>query len=66
MSVSTDHVVLLVLSLLTLIPAVRHWKTRKATPSHIHTAPTEKSEDDDPNKGRRFGGEQPTLSGEHD
>ena len=64
MSVSTDLLVLLVLSVLTLIAAVRHWQTTKATPNHIHT-PTEKS-DDDPNKGRRFGGEQPTFSGEHD
>jgi hypothetical protein len=67
MSVSTDLVVLLVLSVLTLIIAVRCWQTTKAaTPNHIRTASTEKPEDDDPNNGRRFGGEQPTISGEHD
>ena len=62
MSASTDIIVLLALSLLTLIAAVRHWQ--KAPPSRIGIASTDKNTtgtdgdvDDDPNKDRRFGGE---------
>ena len=71
MSASTNVVVLLVLSLLTLIAAAHHWQSAKATPSPLHTASTEKPRsgtdgngDDDPNKDRRFGGEQPILFGD--
>ncbi|KAF8270890.1 hypothetical protein EI94DRAFT_1721826 [Lactarius quietus] len=56
MPVSTDLVVLFVLSLLTLVAAVRHWQTAKATP----TKSADRYSDDDPNKDRRFGGKQPT------
>jgi hypothetical protein len=63
MSSSIDIALLFALSLLTLIAAVRHGK--KATPSRLSTASTEKETDgdgdDDPNKDRRFGGEQPIL-----
>ncbi|KAH9165438.1 hypothetical protein EDB89DRAFT_2134473 [Lactarius sanguifluus] len=62
MSASTDIAVVLVLSLLTLIAAARHWKSAKATPSRLRTTPTEKPRpgtdgngDDDPNQDRRFG-----------
>jgi hypothetical protein len=57
MSSSIDIALLFALSLLTLIAAVRHGK--KATPSRLSTASTEKETDgdgdDDPNKDRRFG-----------
>jgi hypothetical protein len=68
MSASTDLVVLFVLSLLTIIAGVHHWKAANATSSRLRSAPTEKptddNGDDDPNKNRSFGGEQPTLSGD--
>jgi hypothetical protein len=68
MSASTDLVVLFVLSLLTIIAGLHHWKAANATSSRLRSAPTEKptddNGDDDPNKNRSFGGEQPTLSGD--
>lgn len=69
MSSSTDIVVLLALSVLTLIAAVRHWQ--KATPSRLCTASTKEltietdgNGDDDPNKDRSFGGEKLIIFGE--
>lgn len=59
MSASTDLVVLFVLSLLTIIAGVHHWKAANATSSRLRSAPTEKptddNGDDDPNKNRSFG-----------
>ena len=65
MSTSTDLVALLVLSLLTLIAGVHHWRSARATSSRLRTASTKKPTDsngnDDLNKDRRFGGEQPIF-----
>jgi len=69
MLASTDLVVLLVLSLLTVIAAIRHRRPPKATPSHARTVSTKKigsgkygNGDNDPNKDRRFGGERKLIS----
>lgn len=59
MSASTDIVVLLALSLLTLIAAVRHWQKGRIgiASTDKNTTGTDGDVDDDPNKDRRFGGE---------
>ena len=55
---STDLVALLVLSLLTIFAGVHHWKSSRVRRAVSTEKPTDDNGDDDPNKNRRFGGEQ--------